>query len=285
VEILDALTTEKSKRFAREIGVTLSERDDLNIALGGLTDGLCPLELLSGYAALANYGNLKSVGFIKSIRDDRGNSIYEKSLRSKKILSDEDAYLMTDILCETSKSGTTKFLSSLPFAVASKSGTVANAVDKRLNNDAWNIAYTTKNTLLTWQGNMSNSPSDALNGEVTGGSYPTMISKKILADLYRENPPKNFEKPSGIIRLNIDEEIMKNSHKILALKEVKNEKTYSDIFKITNLPEFKKDEPQPKNNEDLELKNEEKNKKDNKPDFRRRRPFRDFLDGFFRRSA
>ncbi|MDR2091692.1 MAG: transglycosylase domain-containing protein [Clostridiales bacterium] len=241
VEILNALTPEKSKAFAREMNINLSNRDNLNIALGGLTDGLSPAEITGGYVMLANRGNFRDLGLIRSIRGKDGNLIYEKSLRAKKILSDEDAYLMTDILCETSKSGTTKFLAGLPFAAASKSGTAANAADKRLNNDAWNVTYTTEDTLLVWQGNLSNSAENALSGEVTGGSYPTLIAKKILTDLYRENPPGNFQKPGGIITLNLDKNIMETEHKLTALKTVKDEKIYTDIFKTTNLPEFKRE--------------------------------------------
>ncbi|MDR2047261.1 MAG: transglycosylase domain-containing protein [Clostridiales bacterium] len=204
VDILGKLTVKRCKEFAAEMNVRFSDADNLNIALGGLTDGLTPIEILSGYSMLANGGNYRPLGFIERIYDGGGNLIYKKSRSFKRVLSEEDAYFMTDILLETSKSGTAKFLSGLPFSVASKTGTVANADDKRLNDDAWNLSYTTCHSLLVWQGNLSNSAENALANSVTGGSYPTLTAAEILTALYCGNPPADFTEPPGITRVKTD---------------------------------------------------------------------------------
>ncbi|MDR3263608.1 MAG: transglycosylase domain-containing protein [Clostridiales bacterium] len=236
-EILDSLGIEKAKAFAEEMDIRLSKNDGLAIALGGLTDGLNPVELASGYVMLANGGKYKKIGFIKAIYDSGGNLIYQKNSSYKKVLRQEDAYLLTDILKETSKSGTTKFLAPLPFDTASKSGTVANLSDNTLNNDAWNVTYTSCHTLLSWQGSLSNCAYSALSGSVTGGGYPTLVSKEILSELYRDYTPADFERPTGIVTLNIDKDSFEKRHKIAALNGGQRS-AYCDIFSAANLPKF-----------------------------------------------
>ncbi|MDR1939891.1 MAG: hypothetical protein LBQ40_03765, partial [Clostridiales bacterium] len=183
---------ERAKHFADEMNIRLSSRDGLNIALGGLTYGLNPVEIAGGYAMLANDGNYNDIGFIREIYDESGNLVYQKNSTYKKIMTDESAYMMTDILKETSKSGTTKFLSELPFDTASKSGTVSHPSSSSLNNDAWNASYTSCHTLISWQGNLSNSLDNALLSGVTGGGYPTLVAREILSKLYEDGLPADF---------------------------------------------------------------------------------------------
>ncbi|MDR1905593.1 MAG: transglycosylase domain-containing protein, partial [Clostridiales bacterium] len=223
VEILKMLTVEKSKAFALTMGIELDKSDGVNIALGGLRRGLTPIELISGYTMLANSGNYKDIGFIKKICDQNGNLIYEKGLSYKSIISAEDAYIMTDILKDTAKRGTAKLLSPLTFDTASKTGTVSNNTDKSLNNDAWNLSYTTCHTILCWQGNLSNKTENALSSQVTGGGYPTLVAKEILSKLYTGFLPADFERPDGIV--DYDGDILKVSD----IMRAKNEDSRIDM--------------------------------------------------------
>ena len=236
VEILDKLGMEKAKEFALRIGIELSEKDGLSAALGGLTDGVGPLKLAAGYTMLANAGCYRKIGFVRKILSPDGSLLYKKSSGFDRVLSAEDAYLITDILKETTKSGTTKLLSSLPFEVASKSGTVANPKNQKRNNDAWCIAYTTCHTVLSWQGNLKNSLDSSLDSGVTGGGFPTLTAKEILLRLYKDYKPSDFVLPQGIVKLKYDREIFQKEHRLVFGYSEQN--AYSDIFNAYHPPEY-----------------------------------------------
>ena len=115
------------------------------------------------------------------------------------------------MLLDTAKSGTGKKLSALGFDVACKTGTSAHS-DHKYNTDAYCIAYTKGHTVLCWMGGTNDKP---LDGNVTGGGQPTLITKSILSSIYSFAKPEPFDKPSGLVVKNIDKYSYDNDHAIV----------------------------------------------------------------------
>lgn len=215
VKLVHQMGVDYAKYAASGFGLHLSDEDGLSSALGGIRDGVTPVEMTAAYMAFACGGKYKTIGFVKEIKDGEGHTVYRHSPVQKKAVSLETAYLITDMLIDTAKHGTARKLSLLPFEVASKTGTVGvSGTDK--NSDAWNMSYTTGNTVCAWYGSLSKKPDTLLPHDVTGGSYPTLIARYLHENLAK---PSDFEVPEGIISIELDGYVGANEHKLYIASE------------------------------------------------------------------
>ncbi len=192
----------------KKFGLTFDGADGLASVLGGTTKGQAITELLNAYCTIGRGGIETSTSFIKAIYDKHGNAIYEHKSGEKRAIKEETAYFLTDMLMSATQTGTAKKLGSLPFQIASKTGTNGNESG---NFDAWNISYTSEKALAVWYG--SENYKTPLPLSVTGGSYPTISARCVFSSLKQ---PNNFAEPESIYYAEIDSYSYENSH-ILAL--------------------------------------------------------------------
>lgn len=214
IKVLDYVGIEQGKNFAKKAGLTFSDKDNgFAIALGGFTDGNNLKEITNSFLPFANNGEYKNASFIKKIEDINGKVLYEQSELTNKIMSEDTAFLMTHMLIDGVKNGTSKKLSSLNYKIAGKTGTVAY-LNTNNNTDAYSVAYTTEDTMGVWLGNYSNDPQKQLESINNGGTYATGIIKETFSKIYSNNKPKSFEKPKSVIELEIDTKTLLNEHVI-----------------------------------------------------------------------
>lgn len=199
VQLLDIVGVDNAKNYMRKMDFTFDTKDDnLALALGGMTYGTTFTQLVGGYATLARGGVYSRPTMVKSIYiGDR--HVYSHTPTTTQVFDATTSYFVTDMLIETAKSGTGKKLNTLGFDVACKTGTAAYG-DHAYNTDAYCVAYTKEHTILSWMGGIDNTP---LDGAVTGGGQPTLMTKTILSSIYTSNPAP-FDKPSNIVTKNID---------------------------------------------------------------------------------
>ncbi|MBQ8430810.1 MAG: hypothetical protein IJX26_02555, partial [Clostridia bacterium] len=213
VKFLSYLGVEKSINFLNKIGIKTSENDhNLALALGGLTNGVSAFDLIEAYSVLQNYGIKNNCRFVDKILDENGKIIYQNNKKSTKICDPEDAYLVTDMLTETVKTGTAKKLSDFNFDIASKTGTNSLA-DKNL--DLYNISYTTDRILFTWLGDATREGIENLSSSF----HATSINKEILTEIYKDYQPKSFEVPENIVEKEIDLLEYEVNHKVILASE------------------------------------------------------------------
>lgn len=226
VKILNEVGLSDAKSFAKNLGITFEESDNhLALALGGFEKGIKPQTLCDAYSAFANNGKFSKSSYIKKITKN-GKTIFESKPNEKQTMSDSTAFLINDMLLECSKTGTAKRLSSLPFSVCSKTGTVGKPNSKK-NLLAYNIAYTPEHTILTIiQG-------DNLPENINGSTHPTMINKEILLNLYTVNKPTKFSPPNSVKQISLDEK----SYQENKLKTSNLSSEINEYFSIKNLPE------------------------------------------------
>lgn len=214
VKTLDYVGINNAKNFAENAGINFDKNDNgLAIALGGFTNGVSLKELTNSYLPFVNDGKFADVKFIKKIVDANGKTIYERKVSEKQIMGEDTAYLMTDMLKEACKSGTSMKLKILDFDVAGKTGTVA-IKGTNLNTDAYSIAYTTKHTMGVWIGNYSNNKEFVLEGKNNGGTYATNMIKTAFSHIYENEKPKNFEAPNTVCEVEVDLKEYENNHLI-----------------------------------------------------------------------
>lgn len=231
VKTLNMVGLENTKKFMKKLNLNISEKDGLAISLGGFTNGDNIINIAGAYAMLANGGNYKKPSFINKIVVD--DSIYYNKNNTNNVASSANSYIITDCLIDTVKDGTLKKLSYLPYEVAGKSGTVASSNG---NSDSYSVAYTSLNTVIAWQGNLSNDSSNNLPNNNTGGSYPTSQVSMIYDKLYSLYPA-NFTIPFGIVEEKIDKFSLENFHELkLATNDLPDNLCKWELFSMDNLP-------------------------------------------------
>ncbi len=227
VKIVQDLGLSRSAEYLQKFGITSIVTDkglshnDLglgSLALGGLTQGVRPIEMAAAYSVFPNKGIYnKPVTFTK-IYDKDGNLIYENKPKKERVISEQVAYLMVDIMQGVVKGGTggRAALSNMP--TAGKTGTTTNNVD------AWFIGYTPYYTTAVWMGH-----DDPKNLGFTGGNYPASLWKDIMTNVHKGKPYKDFEKPGGLVAVDICTESGKRPSELCALDQ-RGSTIISEVF-------------------------------------------------------
>lgn len=180
-----------SKSVASRFGISFSDKDNgLAVALGGLTDGVTLNSLADAYATLANGGSYVKSGYVTAVSAG-DECLYKKSSEAHCAVSDDTAFLITDMLMRCANEGTAKKLSCFG-NVAAKTGTVERG---EKNSDAYCIAYTPKYTVAVWYGN------DNGKNNVYGGNQPAAVAKTVLGIL---NDTSRFSMPQSVEKLTVD---------------------------------------------------------------------------------
>ncbi len=195
VQLSQTLTPKESFNFlTNKLGVTSlvsskkvgsSVLSDINISpmsLGGLTDGVSPLELAAAYQIFANGGFYnKPVTYLR-VEDSEGNVILENKSNPERVISEETSIIMNKMLQRvvTGKYGTGKAakLSNMP--TGGKTGTTN---DKK---DIWFVGLTPYNVSALWYG--YDTPKSLKGISV---STPTLW-KKIMSKVMAGKPNKDF---------------------------------------------------------------------------------------------
>lgn len=252
IKMLDYVGIEEGKKLANRVGIEFDETDNgLSVALGGLKYGNDLKSLTNSFTAFANNGMYRDAKFIKKIEDKNGKVLYENPSFKSSVMSQETAYLMNNMLIDGVKNGTSARLKNLTYEVAGKTGTVA-VPSTNQNSDAFSIAYTTNHTMGVWLGNYSNNPANVLESKNNGGTYATQIIKDSFNEIYQTDLPKPFNKPIGIVEVDIDIKALEEEHLVLLasnncpdrykFKEVFNAKftptEQSQIFDNLNVESF-----------------------------------------------
>ncbi|GAW92263.1 transglycosylase domain-containing protein [Calderihabitans maritimus] len=208
VKVLDAIGVETGYQFAKDLGLPLLPQDKhLSLALGGITEGVSPLELVAAYAAFANQGVYIEPYAITKITDNEGNVLYEHKPKRRIVMSEQTAYLMTDILKTVVESGT-GWRAKMNRPVAGKTGTT-QLPDRpefkglKGNRDAWFVGYTPELAGVVWMG-YDITDKDHFLQRVYGGKYPAMIWKAVMSEALKDVPVRQFPRPEGIVTAAVD---------------------------------------------------------------------------------
>lgn len=228
VKIMTELTPTKSIEYLRNYGISTlvtSDEDEshndetLALAIGGITNGISPLEMAAAYAAIANNGVYIEPTFYTKVVDSSGNTVLTPSQETRRVISEQNAYITKSILQEPVKSGTATYCAISGMDVAAKTGTTDN------NYDRWLCGFTPYYSAACWFGY------DNQEEVIWSGTNPAgQIWDAIMTDVHSGLASATFEKPSGIV-----EQTVCRTTGCLATSACTN--TYKEIFTQDNLPE------------------------------------------------
>ncbi|HHY82356.1 MAG TPA: PBP1A family penicillin-binding protein [Clostridiales bacterium] len=221
VKILNEIGIDTGISLAEKLGIpfTESDRNNLAVALGGMEKGVTPLELARAYATLGNRGSYKDYTTIRRIEDSFGKTLYEYKPSKKQVISEETAFLVSNILqSAASKGGTASRLAGMK--LAAKTGTVqlpdtGEFANIDGTNDAWIAAYNPEYTVVVWMGFDRRTRENYLPPGASGGSFPAEIAKQVFEYLYRNKDTPNFQKPLGVNEVKLDGKALWEHNRVL----------------------------------------------------------------------
>jgi penicillin-binding protein 1A len=165
-------------RVAREMGIRTQVSRNPAMVLGGLREGVTPLEIAKSYETLAQKGNVVSGslapydgGPVTFTRVEGPNIDDKNDVERKRVLSEDVAEQATQILSTVVTSGTGRAAQIGEFA-AGKTGTTENY------QDAWFVGFDDDLTVAVWVGYPEGAkPMETeYRGEpVAGGTFPAEI--------------------------------------------------------------------------------------------------------------
>lgn len=164
----------------------------ISMAIGGLTNGVTPLEMTNAFAAIANKGIYTEPVFYTKVVDHDGNVIINNEVsETHQAVKESTAYLLTSAMQDvvTGAYGTARqtALSNMP--VAGKTGST------EYRRDHWFIGYTPYYTAGIWFGFDDNTPIRDRTWDYYGQQR---LWKKIMEQVHANLERKEFEVPSTV---------------------------------------------------------------------------------------
>jgi penicillin-binding protein 1A len=171
------------KRVAREaeqMGIRTKLSTNPAMLLGGLKEGVTPLEMAYAYSTIANGGKRVSGTLASSplgpvalekVADASGHTIDKDHITAKRVYSWEVGQEMRALLHGVVVSGTGKHAEVSQWS-AGKTGTTENY------GDAWFVGFTDRYTIAIWVGyadRVKSMSTEYAGGPVEGGTYPADI--------------------------------------------------------------------------------------------------------------
>lgn len=186
--LLDSKTKEES----------YTDRYFPSLVLGGMVHGISPLEMAAAYGTLANGGTYIEPTVFTTITTYDGNLLVKANPQENRVVSEDVAYVITDMLQAVVNEGTGKSAAIDNMAVAGKTGTTNKALD------VWFVGYTPYYVGATYigddAGRRDNSGNIVARRSVPGTSATAAsLWSKVMTPIHKNlTPVESFAKPDGV---------------------------------------------------------------------------------------
>lgn len=225
IKLLSIMGYKEPKEFLDKMNIDVdTEREGLALALG--TASTSPLNMAAAYAMIANKGIYHKPTFYTKVMDASGKTVIEAKKEEKRVMSEENAFILTSILQDVVKPGGTgaAFNGKLgKMAVAGKTGTTTDAVDR------WFCGFTPYYAAACWYGA---DDGYAKKASFWGTNPAGVIWFPVMKKIHEGKEVKTeFEKPEGVVKVTIDKSTGKK-----AKDGASN--TYSEYFAKDNVPGY-----------------------------------------------
>lgn len=199
VRVIETVGIPEAVEFAKDCGITTlveeGEVSDMNLstAIGGLTHGVTVLEMTGAYGAMGNEGIYNKPHFVTKITNEKGGVIWEEEAPSHRAMSEQTAWMLTDVMADSILSGTGRpamIYDGRP--MAGKTGTTDGT------KDVWFCGYTPDLTASVWIGY------DTPRTMYTTSNAPSRVFANIMSHAHQGIEPSDFVRPEGIVEVYVD---------------------------------------------------------------------------------
>lgn len=185
--------------LAQKMGInTWQDRSRFGLSLALGAGEVKMTELAQAYSIFANMGEKVEINPILEIKNYLGEGISKKTIDKSQIIDPTYAFLINSALSDDKSRapifGLNSKLKIRDKTIAVKTGTTNNLRDN------WCIGWTPDYLVATWVGNNDNTPMSWVASGVTGA---TPIWNKIMTEILKDKPDKQWTTPSGIIKKNV----------------------------------------------------------------------------------
>ena len=208
VQAFQAVDKEKIGEFVNNLGIDYYQYNtdgsvkDTNLyesyAIGGGID-LSPLEMAAAYSTFGRQGYyIKPYSYTKIVFKET-DDVYEHKYEKIKAMSEETAYMITDILITATKQGAIGNVNISGTEVAGKTGTSTHSlknVPDSASSDNWVMSYSPDYTIAFWYGVDVLGPKNYTNA-IAASVQRKEISAILAKRIYKKN--SKFTKPSGLV--------------------------------------------------------------------------------------
>ena len=195
VKIYQQIGPDYSSSMLKKVGIsTLDDEGDVNdlnpaaLALGGMSNGITPLDLTASYATFPNGGEYKEPISYTKVLNSNDEVLFEKTAEGEQVYNEGVAWIMTDILRTVVSQGIAGNASIGSQPVGGKTGTTDN------NYDIWFSGFTPQYTAALWMGNDMNMK--LTSSSATAAAFWSQIMGRVCEGL----PRGSFgEKPDNVV--------------------------------------------------------------------------------------
>lgn len=223
VKVMQRYGVDKAVEEANKMGIDTIDKDKdygLSLALGAAEARL--IDMTHAYAAYANAGDQKAIAYEEEIESKYNQVIYTNQQKSKRVMSEEGAYLISNVLSDDAARARI-FGSSLNLYGGKKAAVKTGTTDD--NRDAWTIGYTPDIAIGVWVGNNDNTEMSS-----GGGSLAGPIWRNTMNDLTTKTGDP-FTKPAGVVQRDV-------CYGTGKLANSAGSNTYKEYFLSTALPSY-----------------------------------------------
>lgn len=235
VKVLTSITPQIGFNYLLKFGIStlVAPKNAINgnndvvqaLALGGMTKGVTNIDMTAAYAAIANKGTYAKPIYYTQVYDHEGNLILDNSIpETHEVLKETTAWLLTDAMEDVinNTNGTAKAAKISNQPVAGKTGTT------NISGDKWFCAFTPYYTASIWIGYDDNSILPALDHN--------RIWQSIMSQIHADLPTGTFEKPDGIVELQVCSQSGKLAVPGLCDSDPRGSKIITEYFAEDNQP-------------------------------------------------
>ncbi|MEO0288988.1 MAG: PBP1A family penicillin-binding protein [candidate division WOR-3 bacterium] len=197
IRLIKNIGPETVIKHARKLGVTSPLTPVLSLALG--SNDVTLLEMVRAFSVFPNKGIYKEVSLIRYIEDAQGNIIYTNDHPEKRVMEEDDAYIITDMLESVVREGTAAGLKyyKMNVHIGGKTGTTDDY------SNAWFIGFTKDYTAGVYVG--YDKPKTIAN-KVTGAVVALPIWAEIMKPFVSYKDSSAFDIPKNIVYVNVCKE-------------------------------------------------------------------------------
>ncbi|MBE5821587.1 MAG: PBP1A family penicillin-binding protein [Clostridiales bacterium] len=196
IKSMQDLGVNTSYKYLEKMGITtLDERDKgLATALGGVTNGIIPLEMCGAYATIGNKGVFIEPMLYNKIVDKNGQTVIQKQAKTERVFTEQAAYITLDMMRDVVRgaNGTAGYINIGGNPVAAKTGSTDDYKDR------WFCAITPYYVGAVWYG--FDNPKTI---HASGQNPAAKIWNAVMKDIHSGLEIKSFEKPGDIVTATI----------------------------------------------------------------------------------
>ncbi len=188
VYMIQKLGVDRVIEAARRLGITTPINRDLSISLG--TPEVHLIELTQAYGVFGAGGWLADSLVIKQVKDRTGKLIYEQRPKQKRVVDEDTAFIMANMMKGVVENGTATIVKKLGKPTAGKTGTTNEHMD------TWFLGYTPEWAGGVWVGF---DVKRTIGKTETGGKAAAPIFLYYMTEFLKDEPALDFTIPDGVI--------------------------------------------------------------------------------------